>query len=388
MLNRNSLLLLLIFVVSCSPGEDAIQYTLTVTASEGGFVSNVGGTFDEGSIITVTATPLEGYEFVGWQGIEGNNSDITITLNSNLSLVALFESLPEGYIEEGIFLDPQLYSYELNFRKYGNGLVKVVLADVFFSIGGESSHGDRMIDTFNHYANNENVTLYSFDGDSSSAISSVNTTETVIISASAHGGSPFEIVESSYDDAENLKSTNALYLASLENTGVDGGVDSDGVYIYTYPHSNNCYVIQNDSEALEQTIFVAWHNRYPWGVDCGVDMHGSFVEDNIQNVIFVEMTTFGEETGNGVSTSHATPKLAAFAAKVLHHNPTFSAEELKNEILSLTIIEETNIRDLAAEDIRPGVDYEFTENGLGYFYEYFDLTVNLLSDETISNYPN
>ena len=385
---------LIMLLVSCNAEDDTtpsapatpspIQYTLTVSAQQGGTVSNVGGTFDEGSSINITATPQEGYAFVGWQGYEVNNSDITITLNSNLSLVALFELLPAGYAEDGIYLDSELYNYNLNFQKYGNGPVKIILADVFPSGGGEATHGDRMVETFNYYADNENVTLYTFDGESSSAISSVNTTETVIISASAHGGSPFEINESSYDDAENLKSTNALYLSSLENGGVDGSVEA----IYTYPHANNCYVIQNDSEALEQTIFVAWHNRYSWGVDCGVDMYGGFVEDNIQNVVFVDMTTFYEETGNGNSTSHATPKLAAFAAKILHHNPTFSAEELKNEILSLTTSEETTIRDFDAEDIRPGVDYEFTQNGLGYFYEYFDLTVRLLSDETMSNYPN
>ena len=362
------------------------SYTLTVTAGEGGNVSSEGGEYEEGTEVTITATPDEGYEFVGWQGFEGNNSEITINLNSNLSLVALFELTPYGYVEDGIFLDAELYDYDPIFQKNGNGSVKVVLADLFESSEGQSSHGNRMIDTFNYYADNENVTLYSFNGDSSSAISSINTTETTIISASAHGGSPFEIVESSYDDAEKLKLTNALYLSSLENGGVDGSIE-DGAY--PFPHANNCYVIQNDSEALGKTIFVAWYSRYSWGgLDVGVDMHGGFVEDNIQNVIFVEMTTFPEETGNGNSTSHATPKLAAFSAKILHNNPTLSAEELKNEVLSLTTIEERTIRDLASEVINPNVDYEFTQNGYGYYYEYFDLMINLLSDETMSNYPN
>ena len=44
------------------------QYTLTVTAGEGGTVSTEGGTYDEGTEVTVTATPAEGYEFVGWEG--------------------------------------------------------------------------------------------------------------------------------------------------------------------------------------------------------------------------------------------------------------------------------------------------------------------------------
>ena len=38
------------------------QYTLTVTAGE-------GGTYDEGTDVTITATPAEGYEFIGWEEI-------------------------------------------------------------------------------------------------------------------------------------------------------------------------------------------------------------------------------------------------------------------------------------------------------------------------------
>ena len=44
------------------------QYTLTVSAGEGGTVSTEGGTFDEGTEVTITATPDDGNEFVGWEG--------------------------------------------------------------------------------------------------------------------------------------------------------------------------------------------------------------------------------------------------------------------------------------------------------------------------------
>ncbi|MDA0792774.1 MAG: hypothetical protein O3B46_06645, partial [Bacteroidetes bacterium] len=37
------------------------QYTLTVSAGEGGTVSTEGGTYDEGTEVTITATPAEGY---------------------------------------------------------------------------------------------------------------------------------------------------------------------------------------------------------------------------------------------------------------------------------------------------------------------------------------
>ena len=67
------------------------QYTLTVTASEGGSVS-AGGTFDDGTSVSVTATPAEGYEFVGWEGSDETINSINITLSADTSLTALFLS--------------------------------------------------------------------------------------------------------------------------------------------------------------------------------------------------------------------------------------------------------------------------------------------------------
>ena len=76
------------------PEPDPTQYTLTVTAGEGGTVSTEGGTYDEGTEITINATPDEGYEFVGWEGSDSDSISLTITLNSNTSIQALFSQLP------------------------------------------------------------------------------------------------------------------------------------------------------------------------------------------------------------------------------------------------------------------------------------------------------
>jgi hypothetical protein len=97
-----------LILYSCSPEEDntpppsiiqtpeseppaPTQYTLTVTAGEGGTVSTEGGTYDEGTEVTITATPDDGNEFVGWEGNSNNESTITIILNSNLTIQSLFE---------------------------------------------------------------------------------------------------------------------------------------------------------------------------------------------------------------------------------------------------------------------------------------------------------
>ena len=67
------------------------QYSLTVTAGEGGTVSSNGGTYDEGTEVTITATPEEGYEFVGWEGSDSESNSLSITLNGNTTVQALFE---------------------------------------------------------------------------------------------------------------------------------------------------------------------------------------------------------------------------------------------------------------------------------------------------------
>src|SRR6056300_371607 len=101
-----------LFVYSCSAEEDTTppptvqqptpepeppaptQYTLEVTAGEGGTVSSEGGTYDEGTEVTITATPNEGYVFVGWEGSDSTEASLTVTIGANTSLNALFGQLP------------------------------------------------------------------------------------------------------------------------------------------------------------------------------------------------------------------------------------------------------------------------------------------------------
>ena len=100
------LLIAFVFIYSCSTEEEdttpppsvvatpeppaPTQYTLTVSAGEGGTVSSEGGTYDDGTNITVTATPSEGYEFVGWEGRSESSSELTISLSSDVTLEAVF----------------------------------------------------------------------------------------------------------------------------------------------------------------------------------------------------------------------------------------------------------------------------------------------------------
>lgn len=369
------------------PQEEEKKYTLSIKAGDGGVVSSSGGTYNLGTSVTIRATPNGGYVFTSWSNGSTENP-LSITINADTELLANFKRLPQGYVDDGIYLD---VDYDINFRKFGNGPVKVLLADVFGYwnedytqwIFSDDSHGGTMMDTFNHYSTTQNVTLFTFEGNSNDAFYAINTNETVIISASAHDGDPFIIADRQYAAVEKFNTVNALYLSSLENTGVDGSLD-DGTY--AYPHAGNAYVIENNIDALNKTIFVAFYQDFNGTKEGHVDMHGDFVENNLDNTIFVEMTKHREETGSTVSTSHATPKLAAFATKILHYHPELTARELKNKILELTVATEIIIQDLKSEVTVEGINYDFVEYGFGYTYYNTTVTANLLSDHVLENY--
>jgi uncharacterized repeat protein (TIGR02543 family) len=98
-MKKLTLFFLGLILISCGGGDDeetlvptnTVKYILTVSATSGGTVSSEGGTYDEGTEVTITATPAEGYEFVGWEGSDSTNETLTITLNSNQTIQAQFE---------------------------------------------------------------------------------------------------------------------------------------------------------------------------------------------------------------------------------------------------------------------------------------------------------
>jgi len=77
-------------VLQVGGGEPPVTYTLTTNAVNGS-VSPSGGTFDEGTIVTLTATPDAGYAFSNWSGsVSGTANPVNITMNGNKSVTANF----------------------------------------------------------------------------------------------------------------------------------------------------------------------------------------------------------------------------------------------------------------------------------------------------------
>jgi hypothetical protein len=85
------LFITLSLLISC--GKDDVtpisKYTLSVTATDGGTVSSPGGSYNEGSSVTITASPNSEYIFENWSNGSTENP-LTITVNQNISLTANF----------------------------------------------------------------------------------------------------------------------------------------------------------------------------------------------------------------------------------------------------------------------------------------------------------
>src|SRR5210317_176581 len=89
------LLITLSSIISCGKDDSSSdvtpisKYTLSVTSTDGGTVSSPGGSYNEGSSVTITATPNSEYIFENWSNGSTENP-LTITVNQNLSLTANF----------------------------------------------------------------------------------------------------------------------------------------------------------------------------------------------------------------------------------------------------------------------------------------------------------
>jgi len=82
--------------VSCGPAYAAftlnflVQYSLTVTAGEGGSVSSADPWQDSGTAVTLVATPNSGYVFTGWQGDCSGQGSCQLTMDGPKTVTADF----------------------------------------------------------------------------------------------------------------------------------------------------------------------------------------------------------------------------------------------------------------------------------------------------------
>ena len=93
-----------------------VTYDVSISSSVGGriniFTRNGGNTesgpYKAGTVLRITATPNDGYEFIGWTGSNETSMEITITVNSDITLTANFEKIPENSSNNKVVFNKKL----------------------------------------------------------------------------------------------------------------------------------------------------------------------------------------------------------------------------------------------------------------------------------------
>ena len=99
----------LVLTVNGTQNPDTNYYTVSIETANPGMGTLTGaGTYAEGTIVTLTATPNSGYDFVCW--MVGSDTvavtrDYTFTLVSDTTVTAVFVALPVSYIVTGLAND-------------------------------------------------------------------------------------------------------------------------------------------------------------------------------------------------------------------------------------------------------------------------------------------
>ena len=102
-------------VFSCSkdggdgdPIPDQVnKYTLIISSSptDGGSITPSSGTYNEGTVLNLMATPAADYVFMGWTGtVQSTDNPLRVTMNSDMNITALFEELTNlTYVPDDFF---------------------------------------------------------------------------------------------------------------------------------------------------------------------------------------------------------------------------------------------------------------------------------------------
>jgi hypothetical protein len=98
-MKKNILIVILSSVIfSCSKEIVIPQYTLTVTSNltEAGSVSPSSGTYNEGTSVSISATPNQDYLFINWTGsYSSTDNPLSIQMMRNENLTANFSNQPD-----------------------------------------------------------------------------------------------------------------------------------------------------------------------------------------------------------------------------------------------------------------------------------------------------
>jgi hypothetical protein len=127
-----------------APETPQKRYSLSVTASptEGGSVSPTSELYDSDSLVTIVATPADGYDFVSWSGdVSGSEPTVSIIMDSDKEAVAVFVA---AFQEITIIMPEPTFSYST--ATFTNTLEKGDIIEGFIEISGEFKTQDWSFD--------------------------------------------------------------------------------------------------------------------------------------------------------------------------------------------------------------------------------------------------
>jgi len=120
------------------------RYFLSVIASptEGGSVSPTSELYDSGSLVTIVATPADGYDFVSWSGdVSSSDPTVSIIMDSDKEAVAVFVA---AFQEITTIMPEPTFSYST--ATFTNTLEKGDIIEGFIEISGEFKTQDWSFD--------------------------------------------------------------------------------------------------------------------------------------------------------------------------------------------------------------------------------------------------
>ena len=281
------------------------QYTLTVSAGEGGTVSSEGGTYEEGTSVNLTASPNSEYIFQSWSNGSTDNP-LTVTVNQNITLTANFSinraliALPIDYTRGSYFTRTTFHDIDW---------------DVFSNVDWESlnindnrmNHGAVLVD----YNNDGKLDLIRTNN--SNIVRQPN--DFIIMKGSEEG---FIIDPSNTNIQSTIHSTKPL-LGDFDNNGfvdyfvVDLGLDYEGDYTSADLGENNILLMNYNGvfEKIDLAELGEPISEYHNGATADIDNDGDLdilvttikskfsVEDNPQEGYGADGHLVYENDGSG-----------------------------------------------------------------------------------------
>tara|TARA_B100001175_G_scaffold13518_1_gene10372 strand:+ start:933 stop:1991 length:1059 start_codon:yes stop_codon:yes gene_type:complete len=131
--------IIFIFIFICfSCKKDDSSYSLNINTVNSGTVDIENGKYASGEIISLTATPSEGFAFIGWhgEGLENptDENPLSIVMDSNKDITANFLNLNDpDYSGMGIWTD-EIYSEIIHFLDLGEEPIESTSSEAWSKI--------------------------------------------------------------------------------------------------------------------------------------------------------------------------------------------------------------------------------------------------------------